>query len=69
VRFSAADAHGRANMLTFNFFEDKGAFERTSDGHYKVDYSKFRSAMNDLSNLILTLQGNGDKAGVETLSK
>lgn len=69
VRFSAADAHGRANMLTFNFFEDKGAFERTSDGHYKVDYSKFRSAMNSLSNLILTLQGNGDKAGVETLSK
>ena len=69
VRFSAADAHGRANMLSFNFFEEKGAFEKTSDGHYKVNYSNFRTAMNDLSNLILTLQGNGDKDGVASLAK
>jgi hypothetical protein len=69
VRFSAADAHGKANMLSFNFFEEKGAFEKTSGGHYKVNYPAFRTAMNDLSNLILTLQGNGDKAGVEKLSK
>jgi hypothetical protein len=69
VRFSAADAHGKANMLCFNFFEDKGAFEKTSGGHYKVNYTNFGKAMNDLSNLILTLQGNGDKAGVETVAK
>jgi hypothetical protein len=69
VRFSAADAHGKANMLAFNFFEDKGAFEKTPQGYYKVNYDKFRSAMNDLSNSILTLQGNGDKAGVEALAK
>lgn len=69
VRFSAADAHGKANMLTFNFFEEKGAFERTANGHYKVNYDKFRAAMNDLSNLILTLQGNGDKQGVTTLQQ
>ena len=69
VRFSAADAHGKANMLCFNFFEQKGAFEKTSGGHYKVNYQNFAKAMNDLSNLILTLQGNGDKAGVEQLAK
>lgn len=69
VRFSAADAHGRANMLSFNFFKEKGAFEKTADGHYKVNYHAFRNAMNELSNLILTLQGNGDKAAVEKLSK
>lgn len=68
VRFSAADAHGRANMLAFNFFEERGAFEKTAGGYYKVDYEKFRSAMNDLSKTILTLQGNGDKAGVQTLA-
>jgi hypothetical protein len=68
VRFSAADAHGKANMLAFNFFEEKGAFEKTKDGHYKVNYPAFKTAMNDLSNLILTLQGNGDKAAVEKLS-
>jgi len=69
VRFSAADAHGKANMLSFNFFEEKGAFEKTSGGYYKVNYSTFRNAMNELSSVILTLQGNGDKAGVEKLAK
>jgi hypothetical protein len=69
VRFGAGEAHGKANMLAFNFFQEKGAFEKTSAGHYKVNYDKFRTAMNDLSNLILTLQGNGDKAGVEALQK
>jgi hemerythrin-like domain-containing protein len=69
VRFGATEAHGKANMLCFNFFEEKGAFEKTSNGHYKVNYQKFRTAMNDLSNLILTLQGNGDKAAVANLQK
>ncbi len=67
VRFGASSAHGKANMLSFNFFQEKGAFEKTSDGKYKVNFEKFRTAMNDLSNLILTLQGNGDKAGVAKL--
>jgi hypothetical protein len=69
VRFGAGEAHGKANMLAFNFFEEKGAFEKTANGHYKVNYEKFRTAMNDLSKLILTLQGDGDKAGVADLQK
>jgi hypothetical protein len=69
VRFGAGEAHGKANMLAFNFFEEKGAFEKTSGGHYKVNYDKFKMAMNELTNVILTLQGNGDKAGVENLLK
>jgi hypothetical protein len=54
-------------MLAFNFFQEKGAFEKTSAGKYKVNYEKFRTAMNDLGNLILTLQGNGDKDAVAKL--
>ena len=69
VRFGAGEAHGKANMLVFNFFEEKGAFEKTADGHYKVNFEKFKSAMNALRNLILTLQGNGDKPAVEKLQK
>lgn len=69
VRFGAASAHGQANMQCFNFFKDKGAFQRSDKGFYKVNYEKFGSAMNDLSREILTLQGNGDKAGVEKLQK
>ena len=69
VRFGAGEAHGKANMLAFNFFQEKGAFEKTAAGHYKLNFSAFKTAMNELSNLILTLQGNGDKPGVEALLK
>jgi hypothetical protein len=67
VRFGASSAHGKANMVRFNFFKEKGAFERNVDGTYKVDFEKMQSAMKELSNLILTLQGNGDYDGVANL--
>lgn len=69
VRFGAGEAHGKANMLCFNFFNKKGAFERTGEGRYKVNFEKFEQAMNDLSKEILMLQGNGDKAAVEKVQK
>lgn len=67
VRFGASDAHGIANMIRFNFFEEEGAFTRNEDGTYKVNFDKMEKAMKDLSNLILTLQGNGDYDGVAKL--
>jgi hypothetical protein len=69
VRFGAGEAHGKANMLCFNFFNSKGAFERTPEGTYKVNYEKFESSMNELTSKILVLQGNGDKAAVEKVQK
>ncbi len=69
VRFGASSAHGQANMQCFNYFKDKGAFLRTANGTYRVDYNQFAIAMNGLSNLILTMQGNGDSAGVAKLQK
>ncbi|ARS36255.1 dipeptidyl-peptidase 3 family protein [Pontibacter actiniarum] len=68
VRFGAASAHGKANMVRFNFFKENGAFERDEQtGKYRVNYQKMREAMNKLSEKILTLQGEGDYAGVGTL--
>jgi hypothetical protein len=69
VRFGASDAHGQANMQCFNYFKSEGAFIRTPEGTYKIDYDKFGSAMIDLSKLILTLQGNGNKLAVEQAQK
>jgi peptidase M49-like protein len=65
VRFGASSAHGKANMQCFNFFKENGAFIRSETGTYKVDFVKFEESMNKLGNLIITLQGNGDKAAVE----
>lgn len=67
VRFGASSAHGKANMIRFNFFNEKGAFTKNVDGTYKVDYDKMDEAIRLLSYLILTLQGNGDYDGVVKL--
>jgi peptidase M28-like protein/peptidase M49-like protein len=67
VRFGAGDAHGRANVVAFNFLQDRGAFAREADGRYRVDFAKMREAADALSRQILTLQGNGDYAGVGEL--
>ncbi|RDV13384.1 Zn-dependent hydrolase [Pontibacter diazotrophicus] len=68
VRFGAASAHGKANMVRFNFFQENGAFERDEQtGRYRVNYVKMREAMNKLSEKILTLQGTGDYAGIGEL--
>lgn len=69
VRFGASNDHGKANMQCFNYFKDKGAFVRSANGTYRVDFEKFGLAMNDLSAFILTLQGNGDIAAVVKAQK
>ena len=67
VRFGASSAHGKANMIRFNFFAQQGAFEKTEDGLYRVNMQKMGAAVEALSELILTLQGDGDYDGVAEL--
>ncbi len=66
VRFGAGDAHGRANMIRFNFFEQAGAFSRDeATGTYRVNLPEFEQAVQALGNRLLTLQGDGDYAAVD----
>lgn len=67
VRFGASSAHGKANMIRFNFFKEQGAFSKNEQGLYKVNMEKMATAMTNLSQLILTLQGNGDYDKVSQL--
>ncbi len=60
VRFGAADAHGIANMMCYNFFEEAGAFTRNGNGTYHIDYDKARKAVNDWIATILKTQAEGD---------
>ena len=70
IRFGASSAHGKANMVRFNYFLDEGAFVRDSTtGRYRVDYAKMESAMTRLSRLLLTLQGDGDYEGAAELTR
>ncbi len=67
VRFGASSAHGKANMVRFNYFADHGAFTQDDNGFYKVNIDKMTGAIDSLSQLILTLQGDGDYEGVDKL--
>ena len=60
VRFGAASAHGKANMLTFNYFQNEGAFVRNEDGRYAIDFEKMKAAVEKLAGDILQHQGDGD---------
>ncbi len=69
VRFGASSAHGKANMVRFNFFQEQGAFVRDIEtGTYSVDFERMQQAMSALSNLLLTLQGDGDYEGARKLT-
>ena len=67
VRFGASSAHGKANMIRFNFFAEEGAFSKNADGLYSVNMEKMSQAMEKLSRLILTIQGDGDYQKVDQL--
>lgn len=59
-RFGAASAHGKANMMQFEYFKQAGAFNRSDDGFYSVNFEKMKSAVISSVQLILKIQGDGD---------
>ncbi len=67
VRFGAASAHGKANMITFNYFNEQGAFTRTEEGKYIVDIDKMKEATKSLGGMILKIQGDGDYEAAKSL--
>jgi hypothetical protein len=65
VRFGAASAHGKANMMTFNYFLEQGAFARNEDGTYAIDLEKMKEAGSLMTGKVLVAQGNGDYEAVK----
>ena len=63
VRFGASSAHGKANMLRFNFFKERNAFTRLDNGQYRINIPELKVAATELTNKILKLQGDGDYQG------
>ena len=66
IRFGSSSAHGRANLIRFNYFKEMGAFSYETDTEtYRVDFEKIAAATDSLSSKILRLQGDGDYEGVK----
>ena len=60
VRFGAASAHGKANMIEFNYLANEGAFTRDENGLYNIDFPKMKLAVEKLGGAILKAQGDGN---------
>ncbi len=65
VRFGAASAHGVANMMCFNYFEDNKAFTKNAEGIYTINYDNAFKAINSWAAKILEIEGTGDIDGAK----
>ena len=64
VRYGIAEAHGRAEMMEFNYLSQQNAIVR-SDGKYSVEYAKIPGAMARLAKELLEIEATGDRARAE----
>jgi hypothetical protein len=68
VRFGADSAHGRANMLIFNYLKEKGVYSiDVETGRWSVDLSAVKDAVTEFSGKILMVQALGDYEGAKNL--
>ncbi len=68
VRFGATEAHGVANIMCYNYFEQAGAFSRNNDGKYVINVDKAREAARGWAALIIKMEGDGDMAAAKAYS-
>ena len=69
VRFGTAEAHGRAEMMEFNYLSERGAIWRNVNGRYAIDYEKIPGALADLAKELLEIEATGDRARAESWFK
>jgi hypothetical protein len=61
VRFGTGEAHGRAEMMEFNYYSEQGAFVK-ANGRYRVDFAKIGPATTRLAKELLEQEATGDRA-------
>ena len=66
LRFGTGEAHGRAEMMEFNYLLEHDALAQGADGKYAIDYAAMPAAVASLAQQLLTFEAHGDRAGAET---
>ena len=64
VRFGTGEAHGRAEMMEFNYLASQGAIA-SAGGRYRIDYAKMPDAIARLAKELLEQEATGDRARAE----
>src|SRR5215212_10267746 len=65
VRFGVAEAHGRAQMMEFNYLTEKGAINQEASGRYAIDFAKMPAAVAALAKELLEIEATGDRPRAE----
>jgi hypothetical protein len=65
VRFGVAEAHGRAEMMEFNYLAEQGAITREQSGKYAIDFTKMPPAIASLAKELLEIEATGDRNRAE----
>lgn len=70
LRFGIAEAHGRAEMMEFNYLsEAKAIVQDAASGRYAVDYARIPTALAQLAKELLEIEATGDRARAENWFK
>jgi hypothetical protein len=64
VRFGTGEAHGRAEMMEFNYLSEQGAIVQQGE-RYRADYAKIAPAIARLAKELLEQEATGDRARAE----
>jgi len=60
IRFGINEAHGRGVAIQLNTFLDTGAVIVNNDGTFTVNHDRIRSAVENLTNRLMTIQAEGN---------
>ncbi len=69
LRFGIGEAHGRAEMMEFNYYLEQGAIAHTASGRFSVDYAKMPAVIEKLANELLEQEATGDRGRAEAWFK
>jgi hypothetical protein len=64
LRFGTGEAHGRAEMMEFNYLAEQGALSLVN-GRYAIDYARIPMALAQLCKELLQMEDTGDRRRAE----
>jgi hypothetical protein len=64
VRYGTAEAHGRAEMMEFNYLTSQNAITRAG-GKYVIDYARMPIAIQQLAKELLEIEATGNRSRAE----
>ena len=65
LRFGTGEAHGRAEMMEFNYLCEQRALTSDTDRRYVIDYARIPEALAQLAKELLEMEAKGDRARAE----